>query len=66
MLGICTSAIKQRVLFKNGDCKYNSADANVQVANPRDLTRFSTAVRDKSSSSTMDMSGFSVNRSLHC
>jgi len=65
MFGICTSAIKQWVVLINDDCKYSSAEANVQAANPSDLTSFSTAVRNRSSSSTIDMSGTSVNCSFH-
>jgi hypothetical protein len=37
----------------------------VRVASPSDFTSFSKAVRNRSSSSTIDMSGTSVNRSFH-
>ena len=65
MFGICTSAIKQQVALTIDDCKYDSAEANVQAVNPSDLTSFSTAVRNRSSSSTIDMSGISATCSFH-
>ena len=65
MFGICMSAIRQWVVFSNDDWRYNSADENERVASPSDFTSFSKAVRNRSSSSTIDMSGTSVNRSFH-
>jgi hypothetical protein len=65
ILGMCTSNIKHPVLATDDDCRNPSADAKVRVANPSDLTRVSMAPRIQSSSSTIDMSGFSVNRSFH-
>src|SRR5215831_21251034 len=65
MFGICTSAIKQWVALIIDDCKYDSAEGNVQAENPSDLTSFSTAVRNRSSSSTIDMSGISATCSFH-
>jgi hypothetical protein len=63
MFGICTSRIRHRVSDNDDDCRNNSADANVRVLNPSDLTRLSIAARTVSSSSTIDISGISVNRS---
>jgi len=63
--GMCTSNIKHRVSATTDDCRNASADAKVRVANPSDLTRASMAPRIPSSSSTIDMSEFSVNRSFH-
>ena len=65
MFGICTSVIRQWVSFTHDDCRYDSAEANVQAFKPSDFTSFSIAARNKSLSSTIDMSGTSVNRSLH-
>ena len=64
MFGICMSAIRQSVSFTHDDCKYASAEANVRAVSPRDFTSISKAERNKSSSSTMDMSGNSANRPL--
>jgi hypothetical protein len=63
--GMCTSNIKHRVSATDDDCRNVSADAKVRVANPSDLTRASMAPRIPSSSSTIDMSEISVNRSFH-
>src|SRR6516165_1521052 len=63
--GMCTSNIKHRVSATTDDCRNASADAKVRVANPSDLTRASMAPRTQSSSSTIDMSDFSVNGSSH-
>src|SRR5262245_23150217 len=63
--GMCTSNIKHRVSATDDDSRNASPDANVPVANRSDLTRASMAPRIPSSSSTIDMSEFSVNRSLH-
>ena len=65
MFGICISAIRQWVVFTHDDWRYDSADENVRAVSPSDFTSFSIAVRNRSSSSTIDMSGFSVNRSFH-
>ena len=63
--GMCTSNIKHRVSATDDDRRNASADAKVRVAKPSDLTRASVAPRIQSSSSTIDMSEFSVNRSFH-
>jgi len=65
MFGICMSAIRQAVFFTHDDWRYDSADENDRAASPIDLTSFSMAERNRSSSSTIDMRGTSVNRSFH-
>ena len=65
MFGIWTSNIRHRDSATDEDCRNDSADANVRAANPSDLTRFSIAARVKSSSSTIDISGVSVNGLFH-
>ena len=64
MFGNCTSNSRHRVSATTDDCRNASADANVRVANPSDLTRASRAPRIQSSSSTIDMSGVSINSSF--
>jgi hypothetical protein len=51
--------------FTHDDWRNDSADENVRAASPSDFTSFSMAERNRSSSSTIDMSGTSVNRSFH-
>jgi|SRR5215831_2322444 hypothetical protein len=65
MFGICRSAIRHWVSFTHDDNKKDSAEANVRALSPSDFTSFSNAVRNKSSSSTIDMSGTSANLSFH-
>ncbi len=63
MLQLYATHLRHRVSATTDDCRNASADANVRVANPSDLTRASMAPRIQSSSSTIDMSGVSVNGS---
>src|SRR5580704_2912241 len=63
--GICTSNIRQRVSATAVDCTNDSAEANVRAEYPSDRTRSPMAARLKSSSSTIDISGISVNGSFH-
>jgi hypothetical protein len=65
MFGICTSKTKHRVFDNADDLRNASADANVLVSNPSDLTRLSIAARTVSSSSTIDIRGIADNRSFH-
>ena len=64
MFGNCTSNTRHRVSATTDDSRNASADANVRVANLSDLTRASMAPRIQPSSSTIDMSGVSINRSF--
>jgi hypothetical protein len=51
MPDICTSVIRQAVLWMLPDLRYSSADANVSTACPNDLMRHPAASRTRSSSS---------------
>src|SRR5215813_3893257 len=64
IFGNCTSNIRHRVSPTTDDWRKASADANVRVANPSDLTRASRAPRIHSSSSTIDMSEVSIKSSF--
>ena len=63
--GMCTSNIKHRVSATDDDCRNDSADAKVRAVNPSDLTRVSMAPAIQTSSSIIEISGLSVNRSFH-
>jgi hypothetical protein len=63
--GICTSNIRQRVSATAVDWRNDIAEANVHTENPSDRTSSCMDARDKSSSSTIDISGISVKDPFH-
>jgi hypothetical protein len=63
--GICTSHIRQRASATAVDWRNDAADANVHAENPSDRTSSWRDARDKSSSSTIDISGISVKEQFH-
>ena len=65
MSGIWMSNIRHCVSDTDDECRNESAEENVRIANPSDRTRLPVAAQTASSSSTIDISGISVNHSFH-